>query len=702
MLRCNYCNELFNEAATNGICPRCGKVIPVDDERTVFRPIPPVQRPQAPIPQPNPKPQAPQQAPSAAHVSTLPLGTLIHNRYQVMGIINAGQTEITYRVLDCSSKLPKTLREYYPRTCTSRLPGSVALLPPAPKFQEEFENGKNRLLEEARVLSSVQSVGILRVDDYFEENGTAYSVMEYLEGISLTQHIRQRGQVLSPSQVVNLGVQLCDALETLHASGVIHRAISPDTILLMRDGRVKITDFRSARLSRSDCTRCSLIPISGYSPPELYVNTDKKKNSHHTWTDIYSLGATLYFCLTGRVPANSLDRISGNLDRLVDPASIYSGIPEHLNNSIMAAMAVMVHERIQSAAELKRALLQERNVPSMSDARKKHRRARTLSALIAFVLLLSAAVAGLIWYWNGQLASVVDPAAITVWYPLPADSASAQKKVQAMELFREELQSSHRFSSYTLDLIGIPEADYAAQLHEAAENETLPTVFETPDAKAGYMDHAVEIPDVLSRIDEETCRYLPDMLAQEDTLLQFPIGFHIPVVYINTELVPDWSNDLSIHTAEELLELCGDKAFALNETLRETYETLLPDFDVCDPHLTSGGVDDFLNGEAALLFSDTADLAAVREALDDTWAVIPIEAEEIPCTFCNRWSISEANPEAAAVFLAYLCSSELQELYYLEAELPGIPLDTEAYETYVKDNKELSGLLEDPDRFLFN
>ena len=184
------------------------------------------------------------------------------------------------------------IKEYFQQGVVNRIPGDTDVFVAAPKRQAEFEYGKERLIEEARIVAKFQSPSIVRVDDFFEENGTSYMVMEFLDYETMEDFLIHQKRPLTEDEAVNIGVRLCEALDEIHHAGVIHRDISPDNIFVGKDGSVKIIDFGSARLSKEDTDSRLIVLKPGYAPPEQYEKIDPENDLQQAWTDIYALGAT--------------------------------------------------------------------------------------------------------------------------------------------------------------------------------------------------------------------------------------------------------------------------------------------------------------------------------------------------------------------------------------------------------------------------
>jgi len=205
---------------------------------------------------------------------------------------------------------------------------------------------KQRFLDEARLLASLNHPGIVRVYDFFEENNTAYMVMEFLRGKSLAKLVEERGGALSEREAVGYILKVCEALDVVHKAGYLHRDIKPDNIIVCEDGRVVLIDFGAARAHMAGKTgRMTVILTPGFAPYEQYATMARFGPP----LDIYALGATLYFLLTGEVPVSAPDRAIGV--ELKSVRELNGSVSRQVDEAVMKAMAMKVNERPQSVEE---------------------------------------------------------------------------------------------------------------------------------------------------------------------------------------------------------------------------------------------------------------------------------------------------------------------------------------------------------------
>lgn len=284
----------------------------------------------------------------------LPKGTVLAGQYIIEYVLGQGGFGITYAAADHATNQKVAVKEFFPDTLAFR-ETATQVQSYTGERAENFEYGKECFLTEARTLAEfIGCEGVVRIISYFEENGTAYFVMEYIDGESFDDYIKQHGGKIGIEDAKRILIPIMDALAAVHAKGIVHRDVTPDNIYITRDGDVKLLDFGAARYSLGDKSRSlDVILKHGFAPKEQYTRHGKQG----PFTDIYSLGATFYFALTGRRPPDAIDRIEQ--DDIIPPSTLGASLTEYQEEAIMQAMAVQPNDRFQSMAVFKQVLLNE-------------------------------------------------------------------------------------------------------------------------------------------------------------------------------------------------------------------------------------------------------------------------------------------------------------------------------------------------------
>ena len=277
------------------------------------------------------------------------------NTYLIGTAIGQGGFGITYIARDLSLNKKVAVKEYFPSKYAMRTGPQAALVSVDVSHTNSYIHGRENFVKEARSLARFSDEpNIVHVKEVFYANNTAYIIMEFLEGITLKDYIAGSGP-LSYTSAVNLIEPVLNALSQIHAAGYIHRDISPDNVMLLANGSIKLLDFGAAKeyLTQSPpgSTASTGNPVYtvvlkyGFAPIEQY----KSNGVQGPWTDIYAIAATVYYMITGKKPINAIDRLSGDLLEL--PCNMGCRITPDQQMVLMKGMAVQPQARYQTAAE---------------------------------------------------------------------------------------------------------------------------------------------------------------------------------------------------------------------------------------------------------------------------------------------------------------------------------------------------------------
>lgn len=281
----------------------------------------------------------------------LPAGTVLDGRYILGRTLGQGGFGITYVAKDHKTGNLVAVKEYFPETLATRTTDrTVSAF--TDRREENFLYGKECFLKEAETLAQfIGNPNIVKVYIYFEENNTAYFVMDYVQGVSFRDYLKEHGKI-SWEEAKSFLFPIMDALSEVHSKGIIHRDVTPDNIYITKDGLVKLLDFGAARYSLGDRSRSLDVVLKpGFAPREQY----SRHGRQGPYTDVYALAATYYFAITGRLPPDSIDR--QDHDELILPSSLGVKIPPEEEDALCKALAVSSFERFQNMEEFKQALL---------------------------------------------------------------------------------------------------------------------------------------------------------------------------------------------------------------------------------------------------------------------------------------------------------------------------------------------------------
>ena len=280
----------------------------------------------------------------------LPDNTVLSGRYQIERVIGQGGFGITYYARHLELGTHVAIKEFFlSGMCSREQNGMVGIQDVSP---DKFEQFRKRFREEAHTLCQLSNSHVVAVRDIFDENGTTYIVMDYVAGETLQKKVEREG-ALQYDVAVNYMAQLCEAVEHIHAHHILHRDIKPENIIITPQNNVVLIDFGSARSFVHDKEQKHTAMLTmGYAPIEQYTATSKKGN----YTDLYAVGGTFYFILTGRKPIPAADRMLN--DELQPPRTFNLAVPESASRTIMKALNLKPEDRYQAVADFKRDLLE--------------------------------------------------------------------------------------------------------------------------------------------------------------------------------------------------------------------------------------------------------------------------------------------------------------------------------------------------------
>lgn len=291
------------------------------------------------------------------NVHTLPSYTILAGKYLLGRVLGEGGFGITYIAWDLNRECRVAIKEYFPSGLATRDTrfgdGEALTIMPGEKAAY-YRNGLKNFAEEGKNLARFQELpGIVSVRDFFQDNGTAYIVMDYVEGKNLKQYLREHYEKngehapMAEDQILEMMRPVLQALSEIHKAGIIHRDISPENIICGSDGKITLIDFGAARVATGNETRSLTIMLKhGYAPPEQYQSHGRQG----AWTDIYAICATMYHMMSGYLPAESIDRVFE--DSLPELNVLNPQISKTVSDIIKKGMSVRIEDRYQTVEEM--------------------------------------------------------------------------------------------------------------------------------------------------------------------------------------------------------------------------------------------------------------------------------------------------------------------------------------------------------------
>lgn len=367
----------------------------------------------------------------------LPAGTVLRGQYMVGKVLGHGGFGITYIGYDLFLDMVVAIKEFYPASAVNRdVSQSLYVRVNTADAEAHYQQNRERFLREAQALAKLQNIPeIVGVQGFFTENNTAYIIMEYVRGIDLRHYVQQRGGKIPAAEILGLMEPVVRALHTVHESGMVHRDISPDNIMLCYQGGTKLLDFGAVRafdnmdadIDLSHSTEAIL--KHGFAPMEQY----RSRGNMGPWTDEYGFCASVYYCLTGKVPpdapSRAIDDAQPDWDSIPD-------LPRGQRWALEKGMSMRAKDRFASMRELYTALYEnseayvESEEKDREDEQIKHDPPRKpwaaiLAASLAIVLgvlgfLGREQIFGLLQQFNPQPSAETKPPVVEA---MPTETA---------------------------------------------------------------------------------------------------------------------------------------------------------------------------------------------------------------------------------------------------------------------------------------
>ena len=316
---CEYCFEKMSPHS--GVCPKCQSVY--EAER---------------------------------YPDSLPVGHVLSGKYLVGRVLGQGGFGKTYLCFDMKNSARVAIKEYFPESLAYRAKGDYNVYPRGDG--NTYKKGAKKFYKEASLLVRFKDQPeIVRVEKLFMENNTSYFVMEYLIGTDLRKYFNTPRRI-NENFIIYIAMEVVKGLQVLHKNGVLHRDIAPDNIFMCDNGNIKLIDFGASRMNIGAVSNSlSLVLKPGFAPYEQY----QTNGNQGPWTDIYALGATIYYMLKRKVPKESVARIN-------DPSLDMSGISPGLSKIILKMMAVRPQDRYGSVEEILPELIMAQQMNTRSSA----------------------------------------------------------------------------------------------------------------------------------------------------------------------------------------------------------------------------------------------------------------------------------------------------------------------------------------------
>lgn len=610
-------------------------------------------------------------------------GTVLNGRYLIGRVLGFGGFGVTYMSLDLKLSRIVAIKEYFPTSLVSRVPGELRVSIFSGEKIAEYNKGLNRFLEEARNMAMFgNNPYIVNVLEFFTENRTAYIVMEYLDGETFEQRIKRNGSAISYEDALLVIKPVLEGLKVLHKNQIYHRDINPKNIMITKNNRVKIIDFGTAKFCNETEETISNVVTGGYAPPEQY----QKKSVQGAYTDIYAVGATFYKAIIGAKPIDATDRQSN--DTLQKPSDFIPELPRNIDVAIMKAMALKPEQRFQSTDEMLNALEVENNSNDYPEV-EEHKRIvkRNIIIISALAAVIAAAITVLLLTQKSDalfkpMKSVI-ASAENVYLYVPYSTSDEQ---QELETNFEKI--SKDFNKYSRNYYGkdinvearyIPENEYSQKITESKGTDSEVCLFRTDteeikDVKPAVLNELIlDIDENMVFADKYKELYGPDFY-------KLPMGFYVYMMYIKALNNFDisnkhsWSSFVDGVPEDDRIIISKTSTPILYTSLTAEGAGLNIASDVLFRTLKDGSLSDissasdiFINNRVDSFIGTTKDASKIV----NSESALAIESRNvIGCgdtwygSFDWEWSVSDevsdSKRDASILFLRYCMSEEAQ------------------------------------------
>ena len=600
-------------------------------------------------------------------------GTVLQDRYVIGLSEGSGGFGIVYKAWDKKLETVVAVKEFYVSRLVTRAVGEKELII-AKKSLEEFNYRKERFLAEARNMAKFgDHKSIPNVFEFFEENNTAYIVMELLEGMPLNEFLIMNNKKIDVQFAIHVANEVGNALKSLHAKKIIHKDVAPDNIFICSDkeNRIKLMDLGAAKLTDSTDKVVDIVLKPGYSPIEQY----EKDSSIGPWTDIYALGATMYSMITGIKPEESSNRKIE--DKVIPPHELDGEISENLSNAIMKAIALEPHMRFKDIDSFLKAINGDKKVVSLAKEKKQRKIKQYVSIFTAVFVVLIGITAVVNMYLDKKSEQFLKPAEITMWVSVKEGSSEPK----AIEAIKEDFID--KFPDVQINITSIPESEYYEKLKKAAEDDQLPTLFESSNAPKEVLDKSLDLKNVIKSQQFNECNFLNQYKKYYSDNKKIPLAIEIPVAYVITNgatlsnykepyfsSINDFGKDATISKDSNMSKV-------IMKNFEEKY--YLPEEYFLDRE----------KNKSAILLSTTMKYGEVRSTMTNyEKSYVFYKNDKIYCDFIYEWSIGSGNKDdiaAAERLLSWMLGNVYQnKLMISECSDGQIPLNKVCFQSKIQ------------------
>lgn len=466
-------------------------------------------------------------------------GTVLGEHFIVGTVIGVGNYGITYRCYDTTLGVVVAVKEFFPAGFVSRDKGETRVCLLMQNQGHRYRDKVQRFMMEARSIAQFgKAKDIVNVYDFFEENNTAYIIMEYVDDLLLQDYMEQHGKV-EVQTALKITEAIVEAVKKLHAKGIIHRDISPDNIFIAKDHSIKLFDFGSASLKGSSTIGEKVIK-PGYTAPEQYSEVE---DGQGYYTDIYSIGAILYHMVTGIRPQEASDR--WQQDTLQTPTELGVRIDPLVERAIMEAMAVRPELRCQNISQFDEAVHGKRRAEYPQEKVDRQKRTRSWMIMVAVLLVVAIGAGGTMLFnalrsaKNVMFDTKVTADTLTIWVDTEGMQGTMEEVVSGMQTIAEgdsktirRVKTENQQMEYNIINVAETGKTMEQALQEAKGTDAFPDVFVSDRvADLGRYSLVSYQDNVALSVDDRRHLYLSQYEEKYQSQTEMPTSFDVLLFY---------------------------------------------------------------------------------------------------------------------------------------------------------------------------
>ena len=637
-----------------------------------------------------------------------PSMTLRDGRYTIIKHVGVGGFGVVYKARDNKLNIDVAIKELFPPGLVNRAPGEKKVIIYGKENAFQFSYLKDRFLLEARSTAKFNSVkNIVDIFDCFEENNTAYLVMEFIAGKTLDDIVRDSGGKLDVETANGIIVDVLNGLSVIHDKGIIHRDIKPSNIKLTEDNVIKIIDFGAARFSSNEekvVTRYSKVLTPGFAPPEQY----KQDSKQGPYTDLYAVGALYYYLVTGIIPEESTDRQEN--DSLVPLEDAVEEVPDCVCRSIGRALELNTELRLQSAQEMKNGILGKKIRTVKEEKKMRFRRRAIIVASVALALCIAAALVIIDKVNKSKILTIDklidDDTTISVLVPTSSNTLIAEGQLtawdNAVQGFHDYVQenSEHEIS---ISVEYQNNVTYDDGLKKKLDTDKAPTIYYSPTP----LTEAAQLQYIDRLIDEETSMLAPMYAENGADNSSYIFAYDPTVLYVNRKLLStvdkkakaedfkSISDILKIKTDDDINILC------VNEDDIEYYQNIQK-FEEPVSMVTPAEL--YCMGQTVFYIGHISEQATIDEMLPGFNVMVQAPDIEGIRAKAYQWYIkadcTDNEKNAAQLFMAYITGEDIQDAMFVQTGYM-VPVNPVAMEKYVEYNPNAGFISDNKDGLYF-